>query len=164
LRNSKKTSVSTNNTKNRYEVHDEITRRNSGNACYSFKKLLASCLLSKMLNIRIYKTIYFTSCFVYVQNMVYSPEKHKLQASQNIVLSKIFKPKEYEICQQFSILHNKEYCDLYRPQSLVRTVISSKLRCAGHVAKIGAMGNAHRILVGKPLEKCQERNGRITLQ
>jgi hypothetical protein len=40
-------------------IQEEIKRRlNSGNACYhSVRNFLCSCLLSKNLNIRIYKTI-----------------------------------------------------------------------------------------------------------
>jgi hypothetical protein len=40
-------------------IQEEIRRRlNSGNACYhSLQNLLSSCLLSKNLKIRIYKTI-----------------------------------------------------------------------------------------------------------
>jgi hypothetical protein len=40
-------------------IHDEIKRRlNSGDACYrSVQNLLSSCMLSKNVKIRIYKTI-----------------------------------------------------------------------------------------------------------
>jgi hypothetical protein len=46
---------------NRNLIQEEIKRRlNSGNACYhSVQNLLSSCLLSKNLKIRIYRTIIF---------------------------------------------------------------------------------------------------------
>jgi hypothetical protein len=44
---------------NQNDIHDEIKNRlNSGNACYySVQNLLSSCLISKNLNIKIYKTV-----------------------------------------------------------------------------------------------------------
>jgi hypothetical protein len=45
---------------NQDDIHDEIKRLNSGNACYySFQNLLSSCLISKDLKIKIYKTVIF---------------------------------------------------------------------------------------------------------
>ena len=43
---------------NANNIHKEIKDRiNMGNACYSFEKILSSCLLSKKLKVNIYKTI-----------------------------------------------------------------------------------------------------------
>jgi hypothetical protein len=44
---------------NQNDIHDEIkSRLNSGNACYySVQNLLSSCLISKNLKIKIYKTV-----------------------------------------------------------------------------------------------------------
>jgi hypothetical protein len=44
---------------NQNDIHDEIkSRLNSGNACYySVQNLLSSCLVSKNLKIKIYKTV-----------------------------------------------------------------------------------------------------------
>jgi hypothetical protein len=49
-------------------IHEEIRRRlNSGNACFcSVQNLLSSCLLSRNMKIKIYKTIIFTCGFVLV--------------------------------------------------------------------------------------------------
>jgi hypothetical protein len=47
-------------------IHEEIkSRLNSGNSCcHAVQILLSSCLLSKNMNIKIYKNYNFTSCFV----------------------------------------------------------------------------------------------------
>jgi hypothetical protein len=52
---------------NQNDIHDEIKiRLNSGNACYySVQNPLSSCLISKNLKIKIYKTN-FASCAVWV--------------------------------------------------------------------------------------------------
>jgi hypothetical protein len=44
---------------NQNDIHDEIkSRLNPGNVCYcSVQNLLSSCLISKKLNIKIYKTV-----------------------------------------------------------------------------------------------------------
>jgi hypothetical protein len=48
---------------NQNDIHDEMkSRLNSGNACYySAQNLLPSCLISKELKIKIYKTVQWIS-------------------------------------------------------------------------------------------------------
>jgi hypothetical protein len=55
---------------NQNDIHDEIkSRLNSGNACYhSVKNLLSFRLISKNLNIKIYKTN-SAGCAVWVRNL-----------------------------------------------------------------------------------------------
>jgi hypothetical protein len=57
---------------NQNDIHDEIeSRLNSGNACYhSVQNLLPSCLISKNLKIKIYKTVIVPICAVWVRNLV----------------------------------------------------------------------------------------------
>jgi hypothetical protein len=57
---------------NQNDIHDEIKNRlNSGNACYySVQNLLSCRLISKNLNIKIYKNCNFASCAVWVRKLV----------------------------------------------------------------------------------------------
>jgi hypothetical protein len=54
--------------KNQKFIHEEIkSKLNSGNACYHpLQSLLSSRLLPQNFQIKIYKTIFFTCCFVWV--------------------------------------------------------------------------------------------------
>jgi hypothetical protein len=47
-------------------------------------------------------------------------------------------------------LHNEELHNLYSSPSIIRMIKSSRVRWAGHVARIGEKRNACRILVGMP--------------
>jgi hypothetical protein len=47
-------------------------------------------------------------------------------------------------------LHNVELHDLYASQNIMRTIKSRKMRVAGHVARMGEMRIAYKILIGKP--------------
>jgi hypothetical protein len=47
-------------------------------------------------------------------------------------------------------LHNEELIDLYSSTNIVRVIKSRRMRCAGHVARMGERRGAYRILVGKP--------------
>jgi hypothetical protein len=46
-------------------------------------------------------------------------------------------------------LHNEENHNLYASPSIIR-IKSRRMKCAGHVARMGERRNAYRISVGKP--------------
>jgi hypothetical protein len=71
---------------NRDLIHDEIKRRlNSGNACYhSVQNLLSSCLLSKNLNIRIYKALILPVVLHCCETVSLTlKEEHRLKVFEN---------------------------------------------------------------------------------
>jgi hypothetical protein len=47
-------------------------------------------------------------------------------------------------------LHNEELQNSYFSPSIIRVIKLTRMRWAGHVARIGEWRNAYRILVGKP--------------
>jgi hypothetical protein len=47
-------------------------------------------------------------------------------------------------------LHNEELHNLYSSPDIIRMIKSRRVGWAGHVARMGEIRNAYRILVGKP--------------
>jgi hypothetical protein len=72
---------------------------------------------------------------------------------ENRVLRRIFGPKRDEVTSDWRKLHNKELHDLYSSPSIIRIIKSRRIRCAGHVARMGEKKNAYTLLVGKPEER-----------
>jgi hypothetical protein len=69
---------------------------------------------------------------------------------ENRVLRRIFGPKRDEVTGGWRKLHNEELRNLYSSPRIIRMIKSTRMRWAGHVARIGEKMNAHRILVGNP--------------
>jgi hypothetical protein len=124
-------------------IQEEIKRRlNSGIACYhSVQSLLFSRLLSKSLQIRIYKTIILPVLLYGCETWSLTlREEHRLRVFENRVLMRIFGPKRDEVTGEGKRLHNKELHDLYSSPSKIRIIKSRRLRWAGHVARMGRLG------------------------
>jgi hypothetical protein len=69
---------------------------------------------------------------------------------ENRVLKRIFGRKRDEVTGDWRKLHNEELHRLYSSPSIIRMIKSSRMRWAGHVARIEARRDAHKILLGKP--------------
>jgi len=64
-------------------------------------------------------------------------EERKLRVFENMVLRRIFGPRRDEAMGECRRLHNEELHDLYTSPSIVRVIISRRMRWAGHVARMG---------------------------
>jgi hypothetical protein len=139
---------------NQNVIHHEIkSRLNLGNTCYySVQNLLSSCLISKNLKIKIYKTVIFPlvlyGCKTWSLNL---GEEHRLRVFENRVL-KIFGPKREED-DSWRKLHNDEFHSLYSLPNIVRVIKSRRMRWAGHAVCMGEGRSVYRVLVGRPKGK-----------
>jgi hypothetical protein len=76
-------------------------------------------------------------------------EERRLRVFENRVLRSVFRPKREEVTGKWRKLHNEELSDLYSLPNIVR-VNKSRLRWAGHVARMGERRGVYKVLVGKP--------------
>jgi hypothetical protein len=134
-------------------MHKEIKSiLNSGNASYrSVRSLLSSRLLSKNLQVKIYKTIILPFVLYGCETWpVTLREEHRLRVFGNRVLRRIFGPKGTEVTREWRTLHSGELQNLYSSPDIIRQIRSGRMRWAGHVVCIGRGRNVYRVLVGKP--------------
>jgi hypothetical protein len=106
-------------------IQEEITRRlNSGNACYhSVQNLLSSCLLSKNIKIRIYKSIILLVVLYGCETWSLTlREEHRLRVFEKRVLRRIFDPKRDEVTGDSRKLHNEELHNLHSSPSIIRMI------------------------------------------
>jgi hypothetical protein len=75
-------------------------------------------------------------------------EEHRLRVFENRVLRRIFGPKRVEVIGSWRKLRNEELNNLYFSPSIISIIKSKRMRCAGHVARMGKK-NAYRILAAK---------------
>jgi hypothetical protein len=68
----------------------------------------------------------------------------------NRVLRRIFGFRRDEVMGEWRKLYNEELHNLYSWPNIIRMIKSRRMKWAGHVARMGEMRNAYRILVGKP--------------
>ena len=110
----------------------------SGNACYhSVQNLLSSRLLTKNLKIKIYRTIILSVFLCGCETWSTLREERKLRVFENMVLRRIFGPRRGGVTWEWRRLHNEELNDLYCSPNIVQVTKSSRMRWAGHVARMG---------------------------
>jgi hypothetical protein len=76
-------------------------------------------------------------------------EEHRLRVFENRALRRVFGPKRDEVTGEWRKLHNEEFSDLYSLPNIVWVVKSRRMRCAGHMARMGERRGVHSVLVGK---------------
>jgi len=56
---------------------------------------------------------------------------------ENRILRRIFGPKRDEVTGELRRLHNEELPDLYSPPNISGVIKSRRIKCTGHVARMG---------------------------
>jgi hypothetical protein len=115
---------------------------------------LSSRLLSRNVNVKIYKTIILPVVLYGCETWsLMLREEHRLREFENRVLRRIFGPKRDEVTGEWRKLHSEELHNLYSYPDIIRQVKSRRMRWAGHVARMGEERKVYKVLVGKPKGK-----------
>jgi len=64
-------------------------------------------------------------------------EVRRLRVFENRVFRRIFGPKRDEVTGEWRKLHNEERNDMYSSRNIVWVIKSTRMRWAGHVARMG---------------------------
>jgi hypothetical protein len=134
---------------NQNDIHDKIkSRLNSGNTCYySVQNLLFSCLISKNLKIKTYKTVILPVVLYECETWSLTlRDEHRLKVFENRVLRRIFGPKMDED-GSWRKLDNDELHSLYSLPNTVSVIKSRRMRWAGYMARMGEGRGVYRVLV-----------------
>jgi hypothetical protein len=124
-------------------IQEEIKRRlNSGSACYYLiQNLLSSRLLSKNIQIGIYKNIIFPLILYGCETWSLTlREEHRLKVFENRVLRRIFGLKRDAVTGNWRKLHNEQLHNLYSSANIIRMIMSRRMRWAGDEARMGTRG------------------------
>ena len=78
-------------------------------------------------------------------------EEHRLTVFENGILRRIFGPKRD--ANECRWLHNEQLHSMYRSPIILKLIKTSKVRWAGHVARMEESRSAFKILTGTPTAK-----------
>jgi len=120
----------------------------------SLRRIIFSCLflLSKNIKIKIYITIIFPVVLYGCETWSLTlREKHRLGVFENKVLMKISGLKRDEVTGVWRSLCNEELYDLYSATNITLGVKSRRIRCVGHVARMGGQGRCTQCFGGGEL-------------
>jgi hypothetical protein len=105
---------------------------------HSVQNLLPSRLLSKIVKIRLHKTIILPVVLYGCETWSLTlREEHRLRVFENRVLRRIFGRNRDEVTGGSIELHNEELHNLQSLPSIRRTMKSWRMRWVGHVARMG---------------------------
>jgi len=102
------------------------------------QNVLCSSLLSKNINIKIYRTVILRVVLYGCETWsVTLREERRLRVFGNRVLRGVFGAKRDEVTGEWRKLHYEELSDLYCSPNVVRGIKWRRMRWAGYVARMG---------------------------
>jgi hypothetical protein len=115
---------------NQNSIHEEIKRRlSSGHTCYHSIQNLLSSLLSRNVNVRIYKTVIMPVVLYGCETWsLTAREEYELRVFENSVLRRIFGPKRDGVTGGWRNPHNGELHNLYSSPSIIRIIKLRRMR------------------------------------
>jgi hypothetical protein len=126
-------------------IHEEIESKLNleNNCCHSLQFLLSSRLLSKNINIEIYKKTTLPVILYGCQTCSLTPrQEHRLRVCENRVL-RIFEPKRKKVAGSWRRPHNDELHYMYTSPNIIQVIKSRRVRRARHVALMREMRYAY---------------------
>jgi hypothetical protein len=116
--------------------------------------LLSSCLLSKNLKIKIYKTIILPNVSYRCETWSLTlREEYRLRVFDNRVLRRTYGSKREEVAGGWRRLHSEELHNLFVSPNVITVIKSRRMRWVGHAAQMEEMRNACNSFVRRPEEK-----------
>jgi hypothetical protein len=67
-------------------------------------------------------------------------EEYRMKVFENRVLRRIFEPERDEVTGEWRKLHNEELHNMYSAPSIIRMIMSRRMRWSRHVARIDGKG------------------------
>jgi hypothetical protein len=108
--------------------------------------ILSSCLLSRNIKIRIYRTIILPVVLCGYETWSLTLRKeHRLRVFEKRVLRRTTELKRDEVTEGWRKLHNEKLHNVYSSPSIIRKINSMRMRWTGHVARMWEKTNAYRI-------------------
>jgi len=115
----------------------------------------SSSLVSKNLKIKIYRTIILPVVLCGCETWSLTlREERRLRVFEDRVLRRIrvFGPKRDGVRGEWRKIHNEELNDQHCSPNIFGVIKSRRMRCVGHIARMGKRRGVYRVLVGNMRE------------
>jgi hypothetical protein len=110
--------------------------------------------LSRNLKVKIRKTIILPVVLYGCETWSLTlREEHRLRMFENRVLRRMSGSEREEVTGEWRKMHSEELHNLYYSTDIIRLIKSRRMRCAGHVARMGEGRNVYRFWWESPRDK-----------